>query len=430
MHTGWSGLPSAPRRTWVLVAALMVLAASCGADDGAVVVSPEDAADTAVDHVAKSISLPWPESVVVVPQPLPSGTRVEMTRPVGVDQAAFTIRLGAATWLAWLCDPAGTTRVVLIDRASGAVRMEEAGSWPLVDGEAPWVVAGRYPSRQSQVWNNLEIIPMHPDAARAQVADGERPVASGLMFSSAAEGTGRTLAVLVNGWKAGEKLEDALAHNIEQVDDVLRRMLVETETFDTTPSLHNLQRRVDEVARTLGVGDTFIVYLVGHGGDEGGGSVGGLDSFTVRRWLQAFDPGVRIVVVIDSCFSRRWEDAMQDVADRVMTSTMEKVCAWSDLDWSWRGERLAAPDVNPQDRGTENTSSWVEALHVILSDPTRMARIEADAASSSQTPAEALLSQAYADGVLLDAAAMNGMTLPRSVDGIRSVNACAVDPRG
>jgi len=152
------------------------------------------------------------------------------------------------------------------------------------------------------------------------------------------------------------------------------------------------------------------VYLVGHGSDRDGGEVGGFFAFTLQSWLREFNPGVRVVVIIDACFSRSWEDSMRQVSDQVMTSTSKGTCAWK------------VPDVNPQDRGTENTSSWVAALHAILDDPALESAVEARAALGEETLVEALLTQAYANGVLLDAAAINGITLPRSVGGAETTS--------
>ena len=113
---------------------------------------------------------------------------------------------------------------------------------------------------------------------------------------------------------------------------------------------------------------------------------------------------------------------MRQVSDQVMTSTSKGTCAWSDLDRYWQGTELEVPDVNPQDRGTENTSSWVAALHAILDNPALESAVEARAALGEETLVEALLTQAYANGVLLDAAAINGITLPRSVGGAETTS--------
>jgi len=205
---------------------------------------------------------------------------------------------------------------------------------------------------------------------------------------------------------------------------VLGRLFTDIEAFDTSPDdrRDELPRWFEVKARELIAGDTLVVYLVGHGSDRDGGEVGGFFAFTLQSWLREFNPGVRVVVIIDACFSRSWEDSMRQVSDQVMTSTSKGTCAWSDLDRYRQGTELEVPDVNPQDRGTENTSSWVAALHAILNDPARESAVEARAALGEETLVEALLTQAYADGVLLDAAAINGITLPRSVGGAETTS--------
>jgi len=149
-----------PSAAIVLVALLTV---GCHATKGAAVPSLEKAADIAVNHVANPASPNQPLVLFMLPQPLPAGTIVDTNRPPstdtghpGAEPSNLIHEIETETWLLWTDDPIeDSTRIVLIDRATGGVSTAGSDQWPLVDGEIPWVATASYWAPQARVFENL-----------------------------------------------------------------------------------------------------------------------------------------------------------------------------------------------------------------------------------------------------------------------------------
>jgi len=257
-----------PSAAIVLVALLTV---GCHATKGAAVPSLEKAADIAVNHVANPASPNQPLVLFMLPQPLPAGTIVDTNRPPstdtghpGAEPSNLIHEIETETWLLWTDDPIeDSTRIVLIDRATGGVSTAGSDQWPLVDGEIPWVATASYWAPQARVFENVVASPTEPTAAKEMsAATHPRGLLDDLtLFSFHPQHDGRAVAALIRSCEQGDALEKQFACNLDQVGVVLSRLFTDIEAFDTSPD-----HRRDELRRWFEVKAQELTHRWRHPG--------------------------------------------------------------------------------------------------------------------------------------------------------------------
>ncbi len=131
----------------------------------------------------------------------------------------------------------------------------------------------------------------------------------------------------------------------------------------------------------------LVVFINGHGKEiddgprKGLGEIGNIREDFLQGDLARFDPGVHIVVILNSCESGSFSDSMSKVADITLVSTSNRDSSYGDLDFWTHGTR----DSNSDDEGSEFVSSIVEGWKKVMSEKAIMdaARLRAEQSGTS-----------------------------------------------
>jgi hypothetical protein len=422
------------RATFVLVLFLMCTVSlyACSqapsdkaAGDG---ISLEEAAEAVLQAVVGPDTLTHEVIVFAHPNLLRSGDVLEAYRPQLIEEEAVQVEIESATWFFWIEDRPGArfahpTRFVFVEQETEEILTTEDEWWPVLNGEGLWVDSQDYWDEANWVFSNVEWRPSYLSKAGGGL--NVSPFASRLVLASLGGSRATRLqppanpgsAIVINGWKSGETGKEDFEADADGMHDAL-----EGAGFDTTylgpdedsnpdkDGAGGVEPIVDwlgEKAAQMQPSQTMLLYITGHGSVSkatGRGFADDIFENTLQLQLQRFDPGVHIVVIVDSCKSGSFIDSLKEVADVTITSTNPTDPGWGDVDRD--------NDPNPDDKGGEFTSGFVEDWNQILHDPAEVARVAARAERRGENFWEALAGESYVTAVEKDAAYINGMSFP------------------
>jgi hypothetical protein len=391
-------------------------------------ISLEEAAEAVLQEVVDPDTLTHEVIVFAHPSPLQSGDVLESYCPELIEEEAFRVQIESEKWFFWIEDRPGArfahpTRFVFVDRVTGEILATEDEWWPVLNGEGLWVDSKDYWDEENWVFSNVEWRPSFLSEAGSSL--------NGNPFSSQLTVTGLGgskmammqppanpgAAIVINGWKSGESGKEDFEADADGMHDALEGAGFDTTYLgpdeDTNPDKNGasgLEPIVDwlgEKAAEMKPSQTLLFYITAHGSVSEASGRGFADSIfenTLQLQLQRFDPGVHIIVIVDSCKSGSFIDSLKLVADVTITSTNPTDPGWGDIDRD--------NDPNPDDKGGEFTSGFVEDWVRILSDPAEIARVAARAERRGENFWEALAGESYVTAVEKDAAYLNGMSFP------------------
>ncbi len=236
------------------------------------------------------------------------------------------------------------------------------------------------------------------------------------------------MAIVINGWEPGENGEENLSTDAEMMVDILHRDGFQTTYFgpenanmpdDIRKTGLNLDA-VGEWFRTAGnqlsAGDTLVVYIASHGWatEEGEGFLAGISEGLLKVYLDNVEQAVNIVVVLQGCKSGAFIDGLMDVSDLTLTATNGTDPSYGDLD---PGGVLDIPDSNPNDRGSEFTSGFVEDWQEIRADADQREQAEARASRLMTNIWQETSALSFLSAVEKDASYHKGWSFPQAARG-------------
>ncbi|MEM7158214.1 MAG: hypothetical protein AAF799_35560 [Myxococcota bacterium] len=387
---------------------LSLSVAACG--DDAAPFDRERAAqrviDTLVDDAADVIVFAYPERLTSANElgsyDLAAGEPSE-PEPVGGD-----------AWMFWLDDRPGglfahPNRVALVERATGALTVHDEVAWPQVDGEHPWATEEQYWNEEHWVYHSGELTPRS-----ATLVSSADPVAEDVTC-----GGTRGRALVIDGWRTGEPMRATGRDDAQAMKSALEVGGFQATYFgvlgdpgiDGTNDYLSIATWFELQASVTMPGETIFVYVGGHGAPTGLGStaIGWVEERTLADWLSAFDPDVEIILVFNGSHSGGMLDSLTCVADVAVSATDDTTTAYGDLD--------PADDPNPNDEGSEFTSSLCTAMQELITVAGQRQRIAEEAAENGTGFWEALVDEAFAEAQALDVMALRGDTRPQIVHG-------------
>jgi hypothetical protein len=395
--------------------------------------SQDEAASLVLAQVVKPESLDHEVIVFGRAEPLQPGDVLQAHAALQADPAPTAVTVAAESWFFWLDDAPGArfthpSRFVLVERASGAVTLTEEGWWPTVNGLGLWTERAEYWNEANWAFSNLEWRPRgqatsRPPHALARLAP-HAPVQAG----------GGLAALVINTWQTGDTLKEDMELDANGMHDALTGAGFDTTYFgpkeDANPhrggDVHPNAVRdwLDQKATELKAGDTLVLYVTGHGQAtaSGFGTTGPLWDSGLASYLQNFDPGVHIIVILDTCHSGSFSAELKAYADLTVTSTNSTTSAYSDIDPS--------EDPNPDDQGGEFTSGFIADWNEILADPARRKIVEQNAKLPGRNFWEALTAASFESAVAKDAAYLTGKTTPLITPGDPQTKPRPVLPTG
>lgn len=400
------------KRLLPLIAALTLvtlLISTCGAPPGdreGAALSLEEAAQLVLAEVVKPDDLDHEVIVFPWPEPLEPGDRLHSYLGPDLESPGEVLPIGNEAWFFWVDDAPGAasahpTRFVLVDRATGEVSTSEEEWWPVLNGESLWVETEVYWDEANWAFSNVEWRPskldlsLHPHHLAKPLR--RRPLVNGSPGA----------ALVVNVWREGETLEEDMQTSAEGMHESYSLSGFDTEYIGPPrgpAGRLEILGWIYQQSQLLQPCQTAIIYIVGHGGSvdgEGGVGLNLLTETDLADALRQFNPGVHVIVTIDSCYSGSWISSLREVADITITSTGAHDYMYGDYDpVDWLGNPL---DKNPWDVGTEFTSGLKEDWDQIMADPAERERVEARAERNNENFWEALHAESYLTALEKDA---------------------------
>lgn len=371
------------------------------------------AAERVLAEVVRPEGLSRPVLVFAWPTALQPGDVLHPYKKEGFGPFPEPTTIESEAWFFWIDDAPGAqfvhpNRFVLVDRASGEIQVSEEEWWPVLNGEGLWLTEEAYWNPDNWVYGNFEATPLQH---RSQSGTPLTALAA-VPPSQASPGA----AIVINGWEAGERGEENFAADADGMHDLL------TESgFDVTylgpsednnpdrdgqPTFEAKMRWFSDQARRLKPGDSLVVYVTGHGGvlSDGDGSLGGVFESFLASWLEEFNPGVHIIVILQGCQSGAFQDGLNRVADVTVTATNATDPSYGDLDFD--------DDPNPEDRGSEYTSGYIEDWRELLNDPQEKANLEARASRNGTNLWEEVAALSHVSAAEKDVSFQRGWSFP------------------
>lgn len=398
-----------------LVAALALGACGRESDPEEAGLEQSEAAQRVVDALVDD------DDLVIVyqwPDPLDGDSVLAPSIAPGFPEES-AVAIDEPGWFFWIDEaPAAAhqheSQWVLVDRDDGELEVIESPWRPSIDGQVAWALREEFESPSHWAWA--------PEGAAeaASMREGfvaqERP----RMLCEAGFGTG----IVINGSDDGDFfLEGDMTTSAKAMQSSFEDL-----GFDmayANPKGGGDEKGVDmnsymaEQAMKLKDGDTFVVYLTGHGGTLPDGSetgVGGVFEKSLAQKLERFRPGVNIIVVIDGCYSGAMIDGLSCVADLVVTATSADKKSTGDKDWLANiFDQTSDPD--PEDAGMEFTAGFVRSFDELRSDPEQVERITAAAADNGVSFTEELVRNAFNRSRMYDVNQISGYTDPQIAAG-------------
>jgi hypothetical protein len=389
----------------------------------------EEAVEIVIDEIVIPENLEHPLIVFALPDPLSPGSEIGPYNLFGSEPHPDPTLITEETWFFWIDDApvasfSHTSRFVLISQENGQVTLSEEDWWPVLNGEGLWITEDEYWNEQNWVFTNEEYgweekstVPMNH-------------LASEVYHFSAQEKKEGT-AIVINAWKDNEPGEEKFGTNSSNMHDLLN-----SSGFDVTylgpkndgiPASDRggeatVDKRVDwftEKAAELEPGDTVVVFINGHGREiedgprKGLGEIGNIREDFLQGDLARFDPGVHMIVILNSCESGSFSDSLSKVADITIVSTSSSDFSYGDLDFWSHGTR----DINPDDEGSEFVSSMIEGWKQVMADKAKKDAARKRAEQSGTSYWEEVAAMAFVFGIDYDAAYQAGLTFPSTVRG-------------
>jgi hypothetical protein len=396
-------------------------------DDGAAV-SLEQAVELVVSGVVKPETLDHEVIVFSWPEPLEAGDRMEAYRLPETEQDGQIRTIERETWFFWIEDAPGAlfahrTRFVFVERASGELSVVDDLWWPVLNGDGLWVSSEAYWNEDNWAFSNLEWrpTPAHVSgrsSGYAVLSLNPHPIAPVLGSTPALcrDEAGLGAAIVINGWITGQTNQEDMETSADQMHDIFDDLGFDTvyygpaeddnEDRDGTVRYSAISAWFRSKAEEMGPCQPLFVYVTGHGmAEDGEGSAGGIVDSSLELWLERFNPGVHIVVIIDSCYAGSFIDNLRDVADLTITASDATSYSYSDCD--------PKNDPNSDDSGNEFTSGFVEDWNQILDDYDKVDRIKRRIVLTGENFWVALASEAFETALAKDAAALNGRSFPQ-----------------
>lgn len=412
------------RLAWIVlvVIALPLAATACGPTAGAGPLTFEQATQLVLDEIVRPDQLTGPVIVFGWPQPLESGDRIHPYEKSGLEPFPDPTTIESPTWFFWIDDAPGAmyahpNRFAFVAQDSGEVTVQDQEWWPVLNDDGLWITQDAYWNADNWVFSYQVNPPAHLDeAAGAQSHTGF----DGLARQAQSPGS----ALVINSWESGETLQQDMADSSDLMHDIFSEA-----GFDTTylgPKEDGNPDRNGEAtaearfgwlhrkAREMRPSQTLFLYITGHGGVDkaGNGVVGSVFEDLLTDTLKEFDPGVHIIVIIDSCHSGAFTNSLTSVADVTITSTDQASASYGDID-----NMGGMQDSNPDDRGGEYTSGFVEDWRSILLDPEESQRVRDRAERQGFNFWESLAPASHLSAVEKDLANNLGWTAPILVYG-------------
>lgn len=382
-----------------------------------IAVSLEEATQLVLTEVVKPDDLDHEVIVFSWPEPLEPGDRLQPYRAPDLESPGQAIPIGNEAWFFWVDDAPGAasahpTRFVLVDRATGEVSTSEEEWWPLLNGESVWVETEVYWDEANWAFSNVDWRPSKLDLSLHPHHLAKPLPGPALVDGSPGAG------LVVNGWDEGQTLKEDMQASATGMLENLINAGFDPEYFGPPRDrgiVEDIHNWILDQSLELKTSQTALIYIVGHGSQtnqEGGICVGreGLWETDLANWLGMFDPGVHVIVIIDSCNSGSFIDTLREVADITVTSTGAHDSMWGDYD-----PKDAPRDNNPQDEGLEFSSGFIEDWDQIMGDPAERERVEARAERNNENFWEALVAESYLSALEKDAAYAHGISFPNMV---------------
>jgi len=414
-----------PRRSWLPLGAAFALLASC--TPGRSAQTFEAARQVVLDQVLLPESLDRPVIVFALAELLEPGDEIGPYHKEGYGPAVEPFSIEEETWFFWIDDAPGahfahTNRFVLLPRSGGVPSVQEYEWWPVLNGQGLWTESADYWNEGNWAFSNLASGP----------SSGSQPSAdkglAALSTSRAAQAASPGAAIVINGWESGETGQEDFEIDANGMHDILTDAGFDVTYLgpkeddnpdrDEEATSANRLDWLHEKSEELQPGDTLVIYVTAHGGvtDEGTGGIGNVFEDLLLKDLQKFDPGVHIIVFLDSCYSGSFADTIRQVADVTVMSTSGTDPSYGDIDPLFF-EGWLADDPNPDDEGSEFTSGFVEDWEEIMADPQQRAAIEARAVQQATSFFEELTAASHVSAVEKDVTALSGWTFPSLVRG-------------
>ena len=371
-----------------LAACLMLGAASCaflqgpGTDlgmEGAIAVVIGDVLPDAVPEGATYLC-------VRMEDVLPPGSQIEEDAPAGPGPqgmlAPNAITLGEEAYLFFLDLAPGTyyehpVKYIVVQK-SGASQVIDASWWPKVNGEVPEPFRKAIPDPELVVAGNAELSP-----------------AEGFMmeFDFDLLIRNREGFIVVQGLMSHENLySDANTTYLNGIAffNAYKSAFSEVEGLVMSQAANVLTEIDNMVAGKL---NPITIYIIAHGGVDGirlGGSWFTAEQFRAKM---AEHPNTLFNFLLGSCHSGSFIDNLSSL-DNVRT--VQTACAADEgaaPDWD---SAYGLTDYNPEDSGSEWTSSILRAAELIVDSPTRWAEMQSLASTWSVPVTSILLNAAGA----------------------------------
>ena len=292
----------------------------------------------------------------------------------------------------------------------------------MLNGQGLWTESDDYWNENNWAFSNLSSGPQSeapPAGSKARAA---------LPAARAAQTDAPGAAIVINGWASGESGKADFETDADGMHDTLTESGFDVTYLgppeDTNPDRDGESTGVSRAnwfgdkAQQLGPGDTLVVYITGHGIvlKDGTGIAGPVFEDLLLEHLKKFDPGVHIIVIIDSCHAGSFADGLRQAADVTVLSTGEAQPSYFDIDKA-RFDGWILTDPNPDDEGSEFTSGYREDWDEIMADDQQRAAAEALAVQQGTNFWEGLATLSFASAMAKDVTALSGWTFPNLVRG-------------
>jgi hypothetical protein len=409
------------RRMPMLWIGVSMILAACGSSD------PFEAAKQRVlTEVVAVEGRTDPVLVFALPEPLQPGDVIGAYQKAGYEPQPQSLTIEVPTWFFWIDDAPGAefvhrNRFVFVEVESGEVTVNVEAWWPVLNGKGLWVTEAEYWNEENWIYPESPPAAALPASAGLKVLLRERAVKP---FQTDSSG----MAIVINGWEPGENGEQNFSADVELMADILNGDGFQTTYFgpenanmpgDVRTRSLNLDA-VGEWFRTAGSqlssGETLFVYIASHGWatEEGEGFLAGISERLLKVYLDNIDQGVNIVIMLQGCKSGAFIDGLMDVSDLTLTATNGTDPSYGDLD---PGGVLDIPDLNPDDRGSEFTSGFVEDWQEIRADADQRAQAEARASRLMTNIWQETSALSFLSAVEKDASYHKGWSFPQATRG-------------
>jgi len=385
-----------------------------------------DAVEIVLNEVVKPEQLDHSVIVFAWPDLLTEGDLVGPYNQPETGSSKSPTEIQEDSWFIWIEDApaayfAHPSRFVIISKETGLVSVSDENWWPILNGEGLWTSRGEYWNPSNWVYHNLDY------GSRENSSSLTKFMASAIhQFQPQIEKPGA--AIVINAWKEGETQKENFGIDSDGMHDVLTDSNFDVTYLGPESDANKDQDQVlgpdnrinvfKEKSKELKPGDTLVVFVTGHGqGKES--DKGGVGGHVSESWLKAilrdFDPAVHIVVIIESCFSGDFIDSVSKVADIIITSTNNDLPSYG----AELGNHVldGVDDPNPDDKGGEFSSGFIEGWRDIITDPSKLDEARRRAESSGTGIWEEVAAMSFVAALEKDAGYLNGKTLPLSTRG-------------